>query len=100
MTRPPDKVENAKFYDGYLYIIYEIEQTDETEMGTKMGCEKICIIPEIMDWDDPWTLAKIVEKFPTVKMVIYESWLHGNMYRYGNHEPGEWEVIGEMDGFA
>ena len=100
MTRPTDKVENATFCDGYLYIIYEIEQTDETATEVKMGCDKICIIPEIMDWDDPWTLTKIAEKYPTVHLVIYNSWLHGDVYNFGNHEPGEWEHIGEMIGFA
>jgi hypothetical protein len=94
------KVENARFYDGYLYIIYAIDQTDETDMEVKMGCEKICIIPEIMDWDDPWTLEKIAKKYPTVKKVIYESWLHGDVYNYGNHKLGEWERVGEMMGFA
>ena len=94
------KVENATFCDGYLYIIYAIDQTDETDTEVKMGCEKISIIPEIMDWDDPWTLAKIAEKYPTVRLVIYESWLHGDVYRYGNHETGVWERVGETIGFA
>jgi hypothetical protein len=96
-----DKVENATFYDGFLYIIYAKEQTDETKMGCEMGCEKICIIPELVDFDDPaWTLKSIAEKYPSVSIVIYESWLNGDVYRYGNHKAGEWERVGEMIGFA
>lgn len=95
-----DKVENATFCDGFLYVIYATEQTDETQTGCKMGCEKICIIPELVDWEDPLTLAKIAEKYPTVSLVIYESWLHGDIYKFENHNPGEWEHVGETEGFA
>lgn len=89
-----DKVENATFYDGFLYIIYEKGETE-------MGCERMILLPECQDYDDPeWTLKKIAEKYPTVIMVIYESWLNGDVYRYGKYKPGEWVREGEMIGFA
>ena len=96
----PDKVKNATFLDGYLYIICNKEKEDYTELEHEMVCKVISIIPEITDFDDPWTLAMIAEKFPTVKIVIYDSWTHGDVYRYGNHKAGEWELVGETEGFV
>ena len=93
MNKNSDKVKNATFIDGFLYIIYEKGETD-------MGCERIILIPECQDFDDPWTLEKVAEKYPSVRIVIYDSWLHGDVYKYGNHAPGEWEHVGETKGFA
>ena len=93
MNKNSDKVKNATFLDGFLYIIYEKGETE-------MGCERMILLPECQDYDDLWTLKKIAEKYPDVRMVIFDSWLHGEVYKYGNHKPGEWEYVGETEGFA
>lgn len=45
------------------------------------------------------TLKDIKDDYPSVELVIAESALSGNVYRYGNH--GDyWEEVGEMRGYA
>ena len=93
-----DKIENATFYDGFLYIIYD--KSDESVKRPdfkKMGCDRIFLCSQ---FTEPWTLSLIAERVPPVKIVIFESFEHGEIYSYGNHKPGEWERVGEMIGFA
>ena len=50
------------------------------------------------EYDKPISLDELREKY-NAYIVISESWLSGNVYRYGNH--GEfWEKIGQTIGFA
>lgn len=51
------------------------------------------------DFDDRITLDDILKQYSTAEMVISESGLHGEIYRYGNH--GDyWEQIGTTGGYA
>lgn len=52
------------------------------------------------EYDEPLTLNDIVNKYPEVYMVIFESGLYGKIYNYGNHEEGIWELRGRTDGYA
>ena len=52
------------------------------------------------EYDKPITLDDISRSYPSVKMVISESGLSGKIYRYGNHEKGVWEEVGETIGYA
>ncbi len=51
------------------------------------------------DYDEPITLDSIRKEYPTVRKVISESGLHGEIYSYGNH--GDfWEQTGTTEGYA
>lgn len=72
------------FDDGIIWIFSE----DGSCKELFLDCE----------YDKPISLDELKEKH-NAKIVISESWLSGNVYRYGNH--GEfWEKIGETIGFA
>lgn len=92
--RPDDEV---LFYDGYLYIILRhcVEEKGDVNYYTTL-VEK-CISPE---YDEPISLVDIAIKYPEVKMVIHESWLSGEVYRYDNYGEKEWIQTGQTRGFA
>ena len=77
--------EQVKFYDGCVYIIYADK------------CKNIILDAE---FDDPISLADISKKRWNVEKVIFEQAFCGWIYNYGNHRPGEWELVGETCGYA
>lgn len=82
----PDK--RITFDDGVLYIV-----------SLTGGEGKVVRVTLDGAFDDPITLAEISEGYPRVRLVIYETALSGEVYRYGNH--GEaWERVGSTVGFA
>lgn len=85
------------FYDGMFIIISE----DDFGIAERKGhVDFITLCPE---FDNPLTLEQIQLDYPDVMMVIYEDWLKGYVYRYGNHRVyGKkiWEKVGETIGFA
>ena len=96
---PDDEV---YFIDGFLYIITRtyVEGKDwgnDVKYGIKVEC--LCA-----EYDDPITLKDIETRYPNVCKVIYEDFLGGDIYSYGNHsaEPGaeNWELVGHTIGFA
>lgn len=78
--------EQVRFFDGILIIILEDER-----------CRHIILNAE---FDDPISLADIAKKYKDVDKVIFEGALRGWVYSYGNHEPDEWELVGETCGYA
>ena len=78
------------FYDGMLWIV-------SRERLCKHKIEKITLFAE---YDNSISLADIRKKHPNVTMVIYESFMHGEIYRYGNHKGIGWEKVGTTVGFA
>lgn len=90
------------FYDGLLIIISESDDDYNTdtilERTGRVDFKTLC-----GEYDDPISLEQIQLDYPDVKMVIYEEWLKGYVYRYGNHKvDGKkvWEKTGETYGFA
>ena len=81
------------FYDGFLYVI---SVTGEYE-DIKHSLDFLCITPQ---YDEPMSLKDIAERYPKVKKVLYENYMVGGVYNYGNHEPGIWERVGSTVGFA
>ena len=84
------------FYDGFLYIISSFDNGEET----KCEIEFIILCPE---YDDPLSLVDIQNKYPNVSKVIFEDWLKGSIYNYGNHRKDKiklWEKVGTTVGFA
>lgn len=77
--------ERVRFFDGFLYIIY----------GDK--CKKMILDAE---FSKPISLDEISRLCPNVEKVIFEDPFHGWIYSYGNHNKGEWELIGETLGYA
>lgn len=77
--------ERVRFFDGLLYIIY----------GDK--CKQMTLDAE---FSKPITLDEIAKICPGVEKVIFEDAFHGWIYNYGNHNKGEWELIGETFGYA
>ena len=79
------------FYDGILYVISIDPETCKPKIDKRVLAA---------EYDDPVTLAAIALDCPDVELVIYESALRGYVYRYGNHEKGEWEEVGQTCGYA
>lgn len=79
------------FDDGILYIV-----------SLTGGEGKVVRVILVALDDEPVTLTDISEGYPNVRIVIYETALSGEVYRYGNHpKEGElWERIGSTVGFA
>lgn len=85
---PDDKV---IFWDGFLYIFRPKDRNDQMEREFLVECR--CLNAK---YDEPITLADITD----ATMVFYETALHGEIYRKGNHEKGRWEKIGTTVGYA
>lgn len=84
------------FYDGFLYIISSFDNGEET----KCEIDFIVLCPE---YDDSISLVDIQNKYPNVRKVIFEDWLKGSIYNYGNHRKDKnklWERVGTTVGFA
>jgi len=90
IEKPDDEV---VFYDGVLMIIckYSIEEDCE--------CHQIIIDPQYKP-ETVMSLKDIAKKYPTVSTVIHDGALSGEVYSYGNHKYGEWELVGETVGYA
>ena len=94
--------EEVIFYDGYLYIISRIEIYEKGEMYTrnKYKIDVKCLT----EYDEPMSLKDIREHYPFVRKVLYESWMHGRIYNYDNHnssdEEKKWEEYGTTLGFV
>lgn len=94
------------FYDGFLYIVCKDEDVyiDGCELQPAKYSVK-CIMLNA-EYDAPWTLADISQRYPTVNKVIYADALRGAVYSYGNHAHDKsgniemWEKIGETVGYA
>lgn len=95
---PDDKV---WFCDGFIYIISrKISKIKGHEIH--YSCDVICLLAE---YDEPLNLVDVKNKYPNVIKVIYEDYLKGEVYNYGNHATknnGEeyWELTGTTMGFA
>lgn len=76
----------VRFFDGILRIIY-----DENK------CKRVLLDGEV---DDPVSLADISMEYDFVEKVIFDDAFRGWVYAYGNHRPGEWELVGETCGYA
>lgn len=59
--------------------------------------DRITIHPE---YDEPVSLDRILKIYPTVDIVIFESDTYGDIYRYNNHNDGEWEKVGRTVGYV
>ena len=83
--------EDVLFYDDIIYIICEND--------TDLGCVKLVICPP---FDKPVSLLEIQNRYPSVKKVIAESYLKGQIFNYNNHpkEDEKWELVGETIGFV
>ena len=82
--------EHIAFADGILHIIQ-----GNGEEGDQR-CTKIIMLAE---FDQPLLLSQIRNRFPDAYLIIWENYLRGDIYRYGNHGV-EWERIGDTVGFA
>lgn len=99
--KPDDKV---VFYDGFLYIISEKDgETADGMVKTKYSIDVKCLCAE---YDEPISLADIVERYPNVEKVIYDDAMRGYVYNHGNHktihDPNAeaWELVGTTLGYA
>ena len=81
--------------DSIIKIFY-VSKLDKHQVPMEFKGE---VIYHNGQFDEPITLDDILKKHPTVDLVISESGLHGEIYRYGNHG-SFWEKIGNTDGFA
>lgn len=84
--RPDDE---CLFVDGILYII------SKSDKGYDIG--KISIDPE---YDEPISLADIAQRYPNIEILIHETWLDGEVFRYNNYGENEWVQTGQTRGFA
>lgn len=79
-------------YDGIIYII----------SGDKG--KTICVVASGDETDRFVSLNDCLEEIgcgeDETAIVIVEDALHGDVYRYGNYEKGEWYECGETEGFA
>ena len=83
--------EHIVFADGILHII-----SGDIKEG-ELRCYKMIINAE---FDEPIKLSDIRRRFPDASIVIFEDYLRGDIYRYGNHNDSEWERVGTTVGFA
>lgn len=83
--------EEVVIYDGIVTIV---------ENDREDGKAKAKVLYLSADMDEPVSLKDIAEKYPNVQMVIFDNLLNGKVYRYGNHEKGEWECVGTTLGYA
>lgn len=81
--------EHIAFDDGIIHIIQGREEG-------KLKCTKMIMLAE---YDQPLLLSEIQKRFPNAYLIIWEDYLRGDIYRYGNHGD-EWERIGTTVGFA
>ena len=87
-TIPDDKV---WLYDGIVYII------SRQKLTTKFSLDVIYLDAE---YNEPLCLVEIAEKYPEVCKVIFESWRHGDIFTYKNHDGETWELTGTTIGFV
>lgn len=94
-----DKPECEVFYDGILTIVTKGYMEDlSSTLNIKRGSVyTIYLIPES---HREISLRDIVERYPNVNMVIYDEPLVGKVYRYGNRNSDEWEIVGNTVGYA
>lgn len=78
--------EQVVFYDGFVDIIHGGQEYKQILLDAES--------------DAPISLASISLLYPDVEKVIFEDMLNGWIYSYGNHRPGEWELVGETCGYA
>lgn len=88
--------ENEWFYDGYYIVLKELDHGKEV----KLEGLRIYIHPELEEDDRKVTLQSVSEKYPEAKMIIWESFLTGKVYRYNNYGDNLWNCIGTLAGFA
>jgi hypothetical protein len=96
--------EDVVFYDGFLYIISQLDEPYSDSEGcheAKYDIDVICLCPE---YDDPLSLKDIAEKYPRVEKVLFEDCLRGILFNYGNHRYSKnaemWEKVGDTLGYA
>lgn len=51
-------------------------------------------------YDEPISLEDIVQRYPTVNIVIHEEALSGEVFRYNNYKDNEWWEVGRTRGYA
>ena len=71
--------------DGIIYVVEESKTT------------KIILNAE---YDKPISLEEIAQKYPAVEIVMFEDFLEGKIFRYGNYAPHTWNFVGRTIGFA
>lgn len=78
------------FSDGMLTIVYQGRKENTL-------CSRIYLDGQ---YDRPVSLEYLANVYSGINMVIYETALHGQVYRYGNHAAGQWELVGVTAGYA
>ena len=79
--------------DGNYIIIYK-----DMNEGNELK-----VVNESIDaeFDEPFSLQDSVDKYGEgVYLVIFESWLSGEIWRYSNYDKGVFDLAGKMKGFA
>lgn len=76
------------FYDGFVYILCSDDDGDYLE--------KVIVNAE---YDEPVRLCNITIEYPDVYMVIFESALSGDIYRYDSQRD-QWYKSGVTCGYA
>lgn len=84
------------FYDGIITIIFK-DPSNPGDGKYDYYADKMHIYPE---FDEPVSLGRILDIYPTVTMVIFDDLSSGSVYRYNNHHDGEWEKVGKTVGYA
>ena len=84
--RPDDE---CLFVDGVLYILCRGEK------GYSVGVEHVHC-----ECGEPVSLADIAQRYPDVFLLIHDSWLDGEVFRYNNYGENEWVQTGQTRGFA
>lgn len=82
---------NEPFRDGFLTIICYDYEDDSQRMDRLTICA---------EYDEPYTLDRVLEEYPDAKMVIFECALGGAIYRYNNYGDSEWHKIGKTIGYV
>lgn len=84
---------NEPFWDCFITVIESFGE----DVGD-VDCDRFI---QLAEYDEPYTLDRILEEYPNVCTVIVEDALGGAIYRYGNACDGKyWEKIGETCGYA
>ena len=84
------------FYDCMLTIIEQLNKITSDNPESEFKATEIVLCAE---YDEPMSLKDITAKFPKVWMLISETALKGEIYRYNNHGDG-WELVGQTVGYA
>ena len=99
MNLKVNKPECEVFNDGILTIVTKGYMED---LSSALNIKRGSVYTIYLDPEShrEISLRDIVERYPNVKIVIYDEPLVGKVYRYGNRNTDEWEVVGNTVGYA